>query len=204
MEDIIRACILPKAICNHTFHKICYPEIHIVDWKNFDGGRGRGIEICNGKPKEIDSVCLFNDYGIEVSIDAFGENALPYPTKREGYAEQCECVASPSSATADNWFLAIETKYTNNLNAALNHYPKKMITQIISTVDYLRAKGAVGCDKVVYAILSFPKLLSDFDGMLFTDNGEELDINKLIVEKKIWMKVCNSARIVSHKKITLT
>jgi len=203
MESKIRDCIPPKAIVNHKFHEIRYPEIHIVDWKNFDKGKGRGIEVCDRKPEEIKSVCLFNENNVNVLVDAFGENALPLATKKEGYASQCECVATPVPHSSGNWFLCVETKYAGKVAAfdIKNDYPKKMVSQIISTVDYFRNRGVIEKDKLVYAIISFPKLIHDFNSELFSWVDGEWSAENLILNHKIRIKGCNSAEIISPQKI---
>ncbi len=210
MESKIRACFPPKAISKHIFHKVCHPQIHIVDWKNFDKGIGRGVEIGGKKPEEIGSVCLFNNSEIEVLIDAFGENALPI--KKGHQAEQCECIIAPALYSSDNWILAVETKYAKDYDAAFKKnenndapgYPQKMVSQIISTVEYLRNNGVIDRNKMVYAIVSFPKLVVDFNSELFSWVQEEWSIENLIRNHKIRIKGCNSANIVSSKRIKLT
>jgi hypothetical protein len=174
-----------------------------VDWKNFDKGKGRGVEVYDKKPEEIGSVCLYNNSKIDILIDAFEDNALPI--KKGHQAEQCECIASPPSNDPQNWFIAIETKYTDDLDSALEYYPDKMISQIISTIDYLRGKGVIDNHKMVYAIISFPELLLDFNSVLFTHVAkEEWSPTNLIVNNKIRIKGCNSANIISSKRIKLT
>ena len=188
----------------HTFQEVNNGEIHIVDWKDIDNTRG--VEIFNKEQNEINSVCLFNKSNVKVTIDKFGENALPISIGKQ--AEQCECIAFPSDTDGKIWVLAIETKYANNTKAAYKikddqNYPEKMVSQIISTVDYLRKKKIIGKEQRVHAIISFPKLVSDFNSTLFSFVKEEWSIENLIVTKKIRIKGCNSAEIISTKRIKL-
>ncbi len=202
MESKIRACIPPKVLSNHRFHTVCHPKIHIVDWKYFDKGKGRGVEIRDNKPEDIESVCLTNTSEIEVLIDAFDENALPI--KKGHQAEQCECVIAPAIYYPDNWILAIETKYTHDLSLALEYYPDKMISQIVSTVEYLRETGILDNEKHVHAIISFPAILEDFSSALFQVVKGEWNVDSLLLKKRIRIKACNSANIISSKRIKLT
>ena len=188
----------------HTFQEVDKDEIHIVDWKDIDNTRG--IEIFDKKQVEINSVCLFNENNVKVTIDKFGDNALP--TSQGTQVEQCECIAFPSDSEGKIWVLTIETKYANNAAAAFKirkdlNYPEKMVSQIISTVDYLRDKNIIAENQRVHAIISFPKLVSDFNSTLFSFVKEEWSVENLIVNKKIRIKGCNSAKITSKKRITL-
>lgn len=188
----------------HAFEEVDYPEIHIVDWKDFD--KARGIELFNVAQDEISSVCLFNENNVKVTFDKFQENALPISVGKQ--SEQCECIAFPSVSDGKIWVLAIETKYANNEEAAFRikddqNYPKKMVSQIVSTVDYLRGKGIIAEEQHVFAIISFPELVSDFNSTLFSYVDGEWSIANLLVNKKIRIKGCNSAKITSAKRIKL-
>jgi len=188
----------------HSFEEVDYVEIHVVDWKNIDNNRG--IEIFNATQDNIKSVCLFNENKIKVAFDKFGENALPI--SKGVQAEQCECIAFPSGSNEQIWILAIETKYANNEFAAFRikadqNYPQKMVSQIVSTVEYLRAKSILDKEQLVHAIISFPILVSDFNSTLFSYVKEEWSIENLLVTKKIRIKVCNSAKITSEERIKL-
>lgn len=103
--------------------------------------------------------------------------------------------------------MAIETKYANDKEAAFRirkddvNYPEKMVSQIISTVKYLREKEIIENDRLVYAIISFPILVYDFNSTLFSLVPDEYSIENLIVKKRIRIMGCNAARICSTKKI---
>lgn len=201
MRDKIRA-VLPND--KHIFKQIDYREIHVVDWKNFD--QTRGVEAFDKKQAEISSVCLMNENKIQVTIDIFGENALPI--KKGKQAEQCECIIFPD-LNGEIWILAIETKYANNEEAAFRirkdqNYPEKMVSQIVSTIDYFREKNIIEKDRLVHAIISFPNLVTDFNSTLFSNvKRDEWSIENLMVKKKIRIKGCNSAKIISGKRIRL-
>ena len=198
--------ILANCPCEkHTFHEVNYPKIHIVDWKNFD--KTKGVEVLNEKPEEISSVCLTNNPELLIIINAFGENALPICTGEQ--ASQCECIVFPSIYDEKAWILAIETKYANDESAAFrirkddDNYPEKMISQIISTVEYFREKNIIEPDRDVHAIISFPNLIADFNSQLFSFVKEEWSIENLLVNKRIRIKGCNAANIISTKSLKL-
>ncbi len=112
----------------------------------------------------------------------------------------------------NNWVLAIETKYAKDHTAAFKkseedgvpEYPQKMVSQIISTVKYLRDKGILSKEKIVHAIVSFPNLIADFNSELFSWVDEEYSTENLIRNNGIRIKGCNSAIIISSKRIKLT
>jgi disulfide oxidoreductase YuzD len=193
--------ILPND--KHTLLSVSYPEIHIVDWKDIDNSRG--IEVFDKKQEGINSVCLFNESELDVIVDSFEENALPMSKGKQ--ASQCECVSFPSSCDETDWMLAIETKYANDEEAAFRiwkddeNYPEKMVSQIISTVEYFRDKKIIENDRVVHAIVSFPNLVADFNSSLFSFVKEEWSIENLLVNKRIRIKGCNAANIISAKRI---
>ncbi|MDR2497343.1 MAG: hypothetical protein LBD21_09485 [Tannerellaceae bacterium] len=188
----------------HTLLEISYPEIHIVDRKNSD--KTKGIVIYDQKQEDIKSVCLFNNTELEILVDAFGENALPI--KKGKHASQCECVVFPSNYDEKSWTLVIETKYAADEEAAFKirenevNYPKKMVSQIISTVEYFREKNIIDKSRVVHAIISFPNLIADFNSQLFSFvEKEEWSAEYLLLYKKIRIKGCNAANIISNKRL---
>lgn len=186
----------------HKINDYMTPEIHIVDWKNAD--KSKGIEILKEKQEEINSVCLFNQNELSITIDAFEESALQNPDGTQ--VEQCECISFPTEYNDNSWILAVETKYVNDEEAAFKvrkgqNYPKKMVSQIISTVDYFREHAIIKEDQMVHAIISFPNLVSDFNSTLFSLVPEEYSVENLIVSKKIRIKGCNAANIISPKRI---
>lgn len=183
----------------HTLTEINSPEIHIADWKDFDSAKG--IEVSDKRPT-INSVFLLNNTSITVIVDIFGENALP--TTKGKQARQCECIAFPADFSCEDWILTVETKYAKDYTAAFRkerNYPENMIEQIISTVDYFRDKKIIAETKLVHAIISFPNLIADFNSTLFSLVREEWSVENLIVNRKIRIKGCNSAKIISEKRL---
>ena len=201
MRDKIQE-LLPNG--KHTLQEADYPEIHIVDWKDTDSTRG--VEIFDQKQGGINSVSLINDNGLNIVIDIFGENALPICAGDQ--VSQCECISFPLDYRDNSWILAIETKYANDEDAAFRirenevNYPEKMVSQIISTIEYFRDKNIIDSNRIVHAIISFPNLIADFNSQLFSFVRDEWSIENLLVSKRIRIKGCNSANIKSTKRIT--
>lgn len=194
--------VLPKD--KHTFHEVSYSEIHIVDWKKYDNSRG--IEVFDEQQIDINSVRLINNSRLAIVVDAFSENALPI--SRGEQASQCECIIFPASYRDNAWTLVIETKYADDEEAAFKirkddeNYPEKMISQIISTVEYFREKNIIDKNRVVHAIISFPNLIEDFNSQLFSYvENEEWNADNLLLYKKIRIKGCNAAVIKSIKRL---
>lgn len=199
MKDKIQA-VLPKN--KHIFHEVIHAEIHIVDWKDVDNSKG--VLVYSESQNEISSVCIFNKHEFNITIDAFEENALPI--SRGAQASQCECIVFPSEFSENSWILAVETKYANNEAAAFRirddqNYPEKMVSQIISTVEYLREKEIIAENRMVHALISFPKLVTDFNSTLFSFVKEDWSVENLIVSKRIRIKGCNAAEIISPERI---
>jgi len=79
-----------------------------------------------------------------------------------------------------------------------------VVQRRLTTVEYFREKNIIDKEQLVYAIISFPNLVSDFNSTLFSFVKEEWSIENLIVTKKIRIKGCNSAKIITSKRIKLS
>lgn len=187
----------------HIVYTCTYKEIHIVDWKKFTNENLK-VHSCMPLHPEtgevVRSVCLENENEVEILVDAFGENALEYSKKRR--SKQCECVIYPSICENTNWVLFVEMKYAEDEVAAFredNNYPEKMIEQIKQTVHFFRDKQIISLEKEVYAIVSFPNLISAFNSFLF--NHE--DIENLYLDEGIIIRGTNRASIVDSDELTL-
>lgn len=200
------------------FKSILSATIYIRDYKHHDLAadiQNRGIVIDDNPDPEWASVVLENAMHDSLAIDAdcFPENALPNE-EAGSHASQCECVVFPADGNDDDWLLFIETKYTDSEEVAQKgevNYPKKMFSQIKSTVNYFRQKGIIASDKRVHAIMSYPKLLEPFDSwnIPLEDVDEETgDVLQLTTEEimqryKIHLRPTNHALIKSAKRIKL-
>ena len=192
--------LLRKLPLHRSSIKFVYnPNLYITDWKDFNNG---DIDISGGCRECVKSVHLINKKNIKVYFDGFKENALP---KRKGlYNKQCECAVFPINSDTKEWVLFVETKYANNLRAALNpayDYPRCMVKQIKETVAYFREYEIISSSKVVNAIVSFPNLIEDFNSWIFQNSDEtELDI---LLNYKIIIRGTNTAEIVDDINIYL-
>lgn len=200
------------------FISILSATIYIRDYKHHDleiNNQNRGVVIDDNSDPDWASVVLVNDMPDRLAIDAdcFPENALPLEEAGH-YASQCECVVFPFDGNDNDWLLFIETKYTKGEEVAQNvkvNYPKKMFSQIKSTVSYFRQRGIIANDKHVHAIMSYPKLLEPFDSWNFPleDTDEEtgdvllLSIEDIMLRYKIHIRSTNHAFIKSSKRIYL-
>ena len=203
---------------SECFNVILSATIYVRDYKHHDlsvNDQNRGIVIDANPDPEWSSVVLHNSMPDQLSVesDCFPENALPNE-EVGSYASQCECVIFPADGNDDDWVLFIETKYTDNAETAQRsdvNYPKKMFSQIKSTVRYFRNKGILSENKKVHAIMSYPKLLEPFDSWNFPleDIDEETgDVIQLTTEDvlqryKIHLRSTNHALIKSAKRIKL-
>lgn len=184
--------ILPDHVIKVTESK----EIFIVDYKKLNGGE---VELLEREPNDIKYVYIENIRPIKIAFDGFKDNALPI--KIGVYNRQCECVLFPKLYDENSWVLFIETKYANNLRAAFAEnydYPNNMIEQITETVKYFREKNIIPENKRVWAIVSFPNLIEEFNSYFFQDQLDDILLNQ-----KILIRATNSAIVKSEKRINL-
>ncbi len=161
----------------------------------------RGVVLFSDEPNDIKCVHIANPKKILVCFDGFKDNALPIDIGN--CSEQCECVLFPDRCDETDWILFIENKYANDRVAAFREnrgYPNKMTDQIIETVKYFREKGIIAHDRRVWAIVSFPNLIEEFNSTIF--HGD-LSIQDILLTHKIAIRGTNTATIISEKRIKL-
>ena len=191
------------SIQQHQVYPCSYTSIHIVDWKKFTSENLKvhdRVPVNPNTGKLIHSVCLRNDSAMSILVDAFGENALQYSKKQK--ARQCECVLYPDNYKDTDWVLFVEMKYAENEIAAFrkeNDYPNNMIEQIKQTVQFFKDKCILPQEKEVYAIVSFPNLLSAFNSTIFSIDA----INDFYLDYGIIIRGTNNAEIISSDNIKL-
>lgn len=200
------------------FKSILSATIYIRDYKYHDIAadiQNRGVVIDDNPDPEWASVVLKNAMPDSLVIDAdcFPENALPNE-EAGNHASQCECVIFPTDGSDEDWLLFVETKYTDSEEVAQKaevNYPKKMFSQIKSTVKYFRQNGIIASDKRVHAIMSYPKLLEPFDSWNIpledvdeeTNDVMQLTTEEIMLRYKIHLRPTNHALIKSAKRIRL-
>lgn len=182
---------LPEHVdCLQTLHAA---HLYIVDWKDENDGGITFEATDSGRP----AVVLHNPAELLVCCDKFGENALPI--KKGQYCSQCECVVFPDMEDTHNWVLFIEMKYAKDIFKARdprNGYPRKMVDQIMKTVEYFRRKQILSERKFVHAIVAFPFL--DHFNAWFDQNL----VNEAL-SHRILVRATNKARIASNSQLLL-
>jgi hypothetical protein len=189
-----------KVLPNHRLDESRAKKIYIADYKKQTNGK-KGIVISDTELEDIKYVRLDNDSELPIYFNGFKESALPIDVGE--YSEQCEGVAFPQTCEKSDWVLFIECKYTFSVELAKNEeidYPTKMISQILTTIEYFRTKGILSIDKPVYAMVAFPNLQGPFDGWFFARIPSATQIKK---QYKITIRATNFATIVSSKHIKL-
>lgn len=171
-------------------------EFYIVDYKNINKG---GVELLIEEPQNIDGIKIQNSSNLEILFFGFKDNALHFDVGN--HIEQCECILFPKIEKDTNWILFIEIKNTDTIKKAKEHYPEKMLSQVISTVDFFRKKEIIPVNKRVHAIVSFPSLLKNFSAYFFPNGNTPLTY---ILSHKIEFLPTNFVDIISNKRIKIS
>lgn len=190
----------------HTFVSINNKDLYFADYTDFDNEHGvvpnRGAMFSAVKFIDIQNIYLENRNSVLVCFDRFPDFAFPKGVGKHYY--QCECALFPDRCNVDDWMLFIETKYAKTQSSAkepTNAYLKKALIQIVRTVFEYRKKGIIPQDKLVYGIVSFPILTSQFNETFFQTKQRWVDL----IKKKynIIIRGINSAEIRSETKLKL-
>ena len=197
---------LEKALEDHTITIHSDNNLYVSDYKHYINHYGvpkydGKVVILNFEPNDWKSIHIQNTNNTEVCFDGFEENALPLAKGESN--KQCECVLFPCNKRVDKWILFIETKYSDSFENAFreeNNYPYSMTEQIIETVKYFRKKKIIQENKKVHAIVSFPKLVEEFNSYIF--NGK-ISIEDIFVKHKIIIRGTKKAKIISDKRIKI-
>nr|WP_315419412.1 hypothetical protein [uncultured Pedobacter sp.] len=183
---------------NHVFDEEDSEELFIVDLKPLR--LGSEVVMSNVTPPHA-HVYLYNPRRVPLYFDGFPDNS--FQIAPGNHLKQCECVIFPQTCEQEDWVLFVETKYTENLETAFDEvidYPNGMIIQIIATVKFLRDNGTISANKRVHALVSFPRLIEDFNAFFFSSTPSEIDI---LSEHNIVIRASNKATIRSNRKIHL-
>ncbi|NDW11074.1 hypothetical protein [Dysgonomonas sp. 520] len=206
-------------------------EIFIIDRKEDKGG---DIVVLPIADFDVESVKLQNTGKVKVFYYIFQDfsfkkerlfngNMLGFePLVSKDSYHHCECILFPNDLLGnEKWILLVETKYAHDYRAASekkNDYPHCMVRQIVSTAEYLRRHNIIPPNKMVDAIVSFPKVVINyqstlFQGDVYRENERELDKSKPVTDNhmsitqiakkyKIRIKAQNNAIINSETKIS--
>lgn len=204
------------------------PLIYIVDRKKEQQG---DVEILDKVDKTIKGVLINNEPQLKVYYYIFKDNSFRIERYNEkgkfltfsagSQYQQCECILFPNETdNPEHWILLIELKYAKNYAAASREngaYPQKMIEQIIQTTQYLRRHNIIPAKKTVFAIVSFPNVIENFnstlfEGNIFIENESKIDVRKphtnnrmnrtqIATKYNIVIQARNEATIKSAKRL---
>ncbi|MGL4852154.1 MAG: hypothetical protein ACRC3Z_05860 [Phocaeicola sp.] len=202
MKDKILSTVA-KSAKNHHFDELTganHKEIYIIDWKSSNDGPVQWSPTLPVQWNEdaIDRGALItNPNGIDFTIDLFDENALPLHKGRQ--AKQCECLLFPTNYELNSWVLLVELKYAKN-QRTLASYKENLKEKAIENVNYFREKEIIPHSKRVNILVSFPNFDVEVYGPYIFDPSE---VDNLLTEHNIKLRVSDRAKIVSETKIML-
>lgn len=191
MKSNIEALLPQQKIKESSFR-----NLYVVDYKNLNNGN---VELLEKEPIDIKSVHLQNSNNVNVYFVGFEDNILGAGN------QQCECVLFPQTCEEKDWVLFVECKYAKDKVTAKDKdrdYARKMIDQIIATVNYFRINGVLSNKKKVHAIVSFPNLLQNFSAFVFSA-VYPLTMEDFLEQHNIIIRATNSAVIKSAKMIKI-
>jgi hypothetical protein len=168
-------------------------ELHVVDYTERTTS-ARSVEVHNVKPVDIDSLTIFNPTEIDISTSIFKPQCFIGADGKE--PKQCECVMSPTILTKDAWILFIEIKDCKPKN--VSNYHKEVKEKIIANVQLFRDKNILDENKVVYAVISFPrKEKTNYHNHLIKAS----EWKRFRDDYKIMIKGTNEVRVKNEKNI---
>ena len=126
-------------------------QLYVVDYTEKTKS-ARSVEVHNVKPNDIDALIVYNPTETNISTSIFMPQCFKEHDKEP---KQCECVMYPTVLSTSSWILFIEIKDCKPKNAASYH--KEAKEKIIANVQLFREKKIIDNNKVVYAIVSFPR-----------------------------------------------
>jgi hypothetical protein len=154
----------------------------------------RSVEVHNVKPMDIDALIIHNPTDINISTSIFMPQCFIDENNEE--PKQCECVMYPTVLSAGTWIIFVEIKDCKPKNAS--NYHKEAKEKIIVNVQLFRDKEIIGNDKVVYAVVSFPrKAKANFHNHLIKAS----EWKKFRDDYKIMIKGTNEITIKNGKSI---
>ena len=177
------------------FKYVSFPDIHlyVVDYTEKTNS-AHSVEIHNVKPVDIDALTIYNPTEINISTSIFMPQCFIDENDKE--PKQCECVMYPTVLSAISWVLFIEIKDCKPKNAANYHSEAK--EKVLANVQLFRDKNIIDIDKVVYAVVSFPrKAKTNFHNHLIKAS----EWKKFRDDYKIMIKGTNEITIKNEKSI---
>ena len=167
--------------------------LYVVDYTDKTASV-RSVEVHNVKPNDIESLIIHNPTKINISTSIFTPHCFIDENGKE--PKQCECVMSPTVLSAHSWVLFVEIKDCKPKNAA--NYHKDAKEKIIDNVQLFRDKKIIDDNKLVYAVVSFPrKGKTNFHNHLIKTSEQK----KFRDDYKIMIKGTNEITIKDEKTI---
>jgi len=168
-------------------------HLYVVDYTEKTASI-RSVEVHNVKPVDIDALIIYNPTGTNISTSIFTPQCFIDENGKE--PKQCECVMYPTVFSANSWILFIEIKDCKPMNAA--NYHREAKEKIITNVQLFRDKRILDNNKVVYAVVSFPrKAKTNFHNHLIKAS----EWKKFRDDYKIMIKGTNEITIKNERSI---
>lgn len=168
-------------------------ELHVVDYTERTASV-RSVEVHNTKPTDIDSLTIHNPTELSISTSIFTSHSFFDENSYE--PKQCECIMTPTALSPDSFVLFIEIKDCKPKN--VSDYHKEVKEKVLKNVRFFRDKGILKNNKVVYAVISFPRK----DKTNFHNHLIKATEWKQIRDKhKIMIKGTNEITIKNEKSI---
>ncbi|MCC9018683.1 hypothetical protein [Flavobacterium lipolyticum] len=155
-------------------------EIFVADYTERTASV-RSVEVHQIKPKDIDSLIINNPTKVNVFTSIFLPQCFIDENGKE--PKQCECVMNPTNLHTFSWILFIEIKDCKPSNAS--NYHKECKEKILENVQLFRDKNIISENKIVYAVVSFPrKAKTNFHNHLIKapEQKQMRDMHKIIIK----------------------
>ncbi|MDF2933422.1 MAG: uncharacterized protein K0R36_2753 [Chryseobacterium sp.] len=168
-------------------------KVYIADYTERTASL-RSVEIHDTNPTDIDSLIINNPTEIHISTSIFSPQCFIDDNGKE--PKQCECIVTPTTLLPNSWILFIEIKDCKPKNVSTYH--KECKEKILENVKLFREKEILDDDKVVYAVVSFPRTgKTNFHNHLI----KATEWKQIRDEHKIMIKGTNEITIKNEKSI---
>jgi len=167
-------------------------EFYVVDFTERTKS-ARSVEVL--ETPEIDPLTVKNSTELSITTSIFKPQSLVDANNKE--IKQCECIMYPTQNNDSTWIIFVEIKDCKPNNAG--GYHKEVKEKIITNVGFFREKGIIDSDKVVYAVVSFPrKDKTNFHYKLISPPEQK----HLRDTYKIMIKGTNKISVINDRKIS--
>lgn len=126
-------------------------EFYVVDYTERTNS-AKSVEVLETRPTDIDPFIVYNPETLDITTTIFKPQCF-MDGKRE--LKQCEGVMYLSAHTPKSWIVFIEIKDCKPKNVP--NYYNEVKEKFIVNINLFREKKIIPNDKIVYAIVSFPR-----------------------------------------------